>query len=358
MKLFTKLSVSASLLLLLATNALRAQEKQPIVWPEEGKYRVDTIYNKPYPYNLFVNVFACAEGDLFGGAAGAGIGAYARYTVAKRFMVAATYIGMPGAFIPNADVRANYDYHYVEARAVIPFKRSKEPQAVSKKLYSYYYYDGVNRYKRTYSANFNVMASTYLALTGSVSQSHRYYFQKFDTAGRSFKIYDVTSGNQNQVYKRAQIGFSTFTWSAGIFYSTGMKFKGKAFATLEGHHRKKTVRAKSIIDLAAEVLVGTTIADEKPTGIFESGTWKYDTAIVNRYALIGGKGAVNKKNLGWRFQINMKKGIIGYRVEMGVKPGIDFDYSNNNAKVENEWLVKRMNRAYLNMGIGIAIGAL
>lgn len=345
-------------------GTLMAQEKPPIVWPEEGKYRVDTIYNKPYPYNLFVNAFGQFEGDLFGSAAGLGIGLYGRYTIAKRIIVSGTIIGMPKSLLPNEDIKSNYDYHIFEARAAIPFRRSKEPVAVSKKLYSYYYYEGSQKYQRTYTANFNVMGSTYTGLTGSVSQSHRYYGQQKDSAGRSFALYDKNDANKTRVYKRAQIGYSTFMWSVGLYYSSGMKFKGKAYATLEGLHKRKTVRVKTIIDMSAELLVGKTIADKNIIGVYDNGSWKYDSALVNKYEIMSfdgkktGNDAVQMRNLGWRIQLNMKKGWWGFRTEMGVKPGIDFDYSQNGAKAENDWLVKRLNRAYLMMGIGFGIGAL
>jgi hypothetical protein len=337
----------------LGSISSQAQEKKDeIVWPEDGKYRVDTIYNKKNPYNLFVSAGVVAEGDLFGGASGFGAYVRGRYMLARSIMVAANIIISPNAILP-ANISSKYDYHVVEARLSIPFKRSNEPVNVSKKLYTYTFSQGGNNYKRTYSANFPVMASTYQCFTASIGQSHRYYTQGFDSAARSFNIEDAGG---NVVHKRATLGYSTMTLSFGYTYSQGLKFKGRVYSNIEGSRRKKIVRSKSIIDMSAEILYGITVADKNIIGINDGSGVKYDDNLVNQYKITS--AGVNKSNLGFRFAADLKKSIFSIKMEMGSRPGITHDYKNGTARVENDKWVRGFSRAYLQMGVGIGIGAL
>ncbi len=350
----TKTLLLACLVLFsLQSQAQKKEQKKPTEWPEEGKFRIDTIYNKKLPYNLFINAGLQVEGDLFGKSpAGVGVYVYGRYTLARLIQISGTIVtgAAPLANQIGGNVAANYDYHNYSARIAIPLKKSKEPVNVSKKLMQYQYREGGQQYQKTYTANFPVMASTYQGLTGSISQLHRYFGQKY-TSGASFNMFDA---NNDTFHQQAIIGYSTLMFSVGFHYSQGIKFKGKAYATLEGRHRRKTVRQKSVLDMCAELLIGATKADEKVTGIMKDGKFNYDAPYVDLYK----RGDVKTNKFGFRFEINMKRGLMGMRLEMGTKPGIRHDYSEDGGKVENEWLVKRMANAYMVLGIGLGIGAL
>ncbi len=348
------------LVLLGLVSALCSQfasaQKKEIEWPANGSYRVDTVYNKKNPYPLFINFGLQAEGDLFASSpAGIGVYVHGRYTLAKLIQVEGSIItGAPIASMVGGNVAANYDYHIYQARVTIPFKRSMEPVPVSRKLYQYTYSEGGRTYKKTYSANFPVMAASYQGLTASMSQIHRYYGQQKDSGSNSFTINDDVSSKR--AYLPALVGYSTVMFSAGFHYSQSLKFKGKVFATIEGSHKRKTVRAKSVIDFAVEVLMGATIVDNNISAVKVSNKWSYEAADVNHYKI--NTSDTKTKKFGWRFEVNMKKGLWGMRFEMGAKPGISHDYKNNNLKVDKEWLIKGLSNCYMTWGIGFAIGAL
>ncbi len=330
-------------------------QKKEIIWPANGSYRVDTVYNKKNPYPLFIGFGVLAEVDLFASSpAGFGVYVHGRYTLLKLIQVSGSIItGAPLANMIGGNVAANYDYHIYQARVTIPFKKSLEPVNVSKKLYSYTFTENGRSYNRTYSANFPVMASSYQGLTGSISQIHRYYGQQKDSGSNSFTVNNISTNDR--AFVPALVGYSTVMFSAGFHYSQGLKFKGKVFATIEGRHKKKTVRSKSVIDMAFEVLMGATVVDDKISAVKVGNKWSYENVDVSKYTR---NSDAKTKKFGFRFEINMKRGLMGMRFEMGVKPGIRHDYKNNDGKVDNEWLVKPLSNAYVAWGIGFGIGAL
>lgn len=212
-----------------------------------------------------------------------------------------------------------------------------------------------------YSADIPVGTGQYQGVTVSLNSWSGLNTVEADPHHRSWTLVDnatnrvVDTTNVSAFVKSQVIGF-------GYMFSQSMNFKGRFRTSGMGN---KIRRKRSSLDFSAELLFAPVIRvyDRFGNNDIDANTkihpfnvtkeaGAFDDATVAKYYFKD----IQKSRVGWRFQAEMTKGIINYRFEFGSRPGLSTYLNQENEK--SKFYERPLNRMYLQMGIGIGIGAL
>ncbi|MCC7302373.1 MAG: hypothetical protein IT233_07005 [Bacteroidia bacterium] len=317
------------------TNSNNGQEE----WPAPGNYRVETLKNKMYPFNLFVSAGLMFDADLanFSKPAGGSL-AYgrARYIIGQRFSVSG--MGIFGV----GNLYNSKNYSVFEGRATYFFKKGTEPRTETKKFGSEGGYE--------YSGSYTVGVGTYTGITGSVSMVNRTFTNPQDTLFRSWELHYLPTDSIWQDTKNVGAQVTMMQFSFGFAYSSSQHYKGRYKITFPSTIKKSgIIRKNNAIDLSMEMLYAPVISVGKTPLAVDTLTQENS---LQQFELKN----INLKHFGFRFQVEARSGIFGFRTEFGFRPGVKHLASQN---VPNPKFGDKLgSRIYLQLGIGLSFGAL
>lgn len=322
-------------ILTLTSLSLAAQTDN---YPEPKNYRLDTLRNQKWAANLNIALGAFADGE--GGDLNPTTGgayAYARYHFMKRLTFAAMS-GMIPIKIGNADLSKAF---LAEGRVSFNFRKKLEASGENFKLGQ----DG----EMKYSANVPITAGTLTGLTGSVSINKRMHTES-NSPSHNWTVTEIANPS-NTIGQSVATTVFVQQFGIGLFMSRSINFKGRFFLHTKNGGKSRMIRRKrSSMDVAIEYLIAPVITVAE-TPLLVGG--KGDADIVNKYRIDN----VNKKYTGWRIQTHVRKGIFAIYMEIGGRPGVYFNMTDDKPSDIKVYL-RPMNGFFIRMGLGIGIGTL
>lgn len=348
----------------------------------EVYYKVDTVYNKAVSNRIEVNVGG--QADFNGDASGVNTGYYGYGRVhVSRFMFSGLVSMMPGT-----------DYNVQEATAVYCFGGTSEIKPGDKAIVHSDDLGTTPTQFKTGGKNKYISPQSYSYKTSKEDVSYR---GPTANAPGGSKVTTTTttthSGTTNAVTKykntcwlnvpkhtTAGLSGGVFHWvrpndisgvvnvtgiSFGLVASVNQKAKyrfhyeerendveilglGKYNTTKTDRiHRKGTKmgRVNSTVDVGLEFLFA-------PVVIFDNNQYMVKTANDT----IGHLEDIKKKNFGGRIRMEIRKGPISMRYEIGLRPGVKAKIGG--ASGEDNFATRRMGGAYIIVGFGLGIGVL
>lgn len=353
--------------------------KAQIAYYREVYYSVDTLYLKPRSNRVMINVGA--QADINGDASGTNIAPYlyARAQV-SRFLFSGLVSALPGT-----------SYNIQEATVVFCFKGASEKPKSGVTVGDM----GVRPIKfKTGGKHKYISPEDYSFTTTKEDVSYR---GPTMNAPGGTKVTTTTttkhSGTKNvkrkekstaylnvPLYTRAGFSIGAFHWARPNNISKVSNAQGISFgfvattnqkARYRFHYRvkendvdvnglgnydvratdriykrgTKIGRVNSSIDFAMEFLYSPIVLLDKPQYLQKSQT---DTT--------GKLVDIKKKNFGFRFRAEVRKGIVSMRYEVGLRPGVKARVGGIDG--EDNVATRLMGGAYVLVGLGIGIGAL
>lgn len=289
-------------------------------------YTVDTLLKKPKANRLMVNIGGQFDADGSKGSGGGGIYLHSRYKLADILQFGGTVAMFPATNATKPDA----SYLIMDVYGAFYFKSEVKTANSNIKL-GQGKIDG-KQYK--FSANIPTSQWQQTGVCAGVFNWTRPYFRSAgDTS--NFKTFTATNKATGKIdySDSAYTNVNVTGISFGLAVSTSSKSKYK-FNTNYG---TKIRRVNTSIDAAIEVLFAPVIVAKDEVRFVKDG-------LTTTYTI----SDVKKKHFGFRIRAEVRQKIISMRMEMGLRPGVDFTFGDKSF----------FNGAYLAMGFGIGIGAL